>query len=484
MTKTTILHLSDLHRDSGSRLRTQPLLSSLVRDRKRYTENENIPQPDIAVISGDIVYGVKGDDPDGNHELELQYNEAYDTLAGLADRFFDGDRERIILAPGNHDVSMPHVAQAIRPVDIPSEADKKRILIQKIFEHESVYRLNLPELSVYEIINQELYNQRFEPYANFYERFYGGCRKFSLVPEDQYSIHEFPNLGVCIVSLSSCLDNDLFNRTGAISVEAITRAMDEIAQKKNGYIVIGVWHHSIQGGPKENDYIDSDFLRLLMDSNCSIGMHGHQHRSGLLENRFSPDVQRQISVISAGTLCGGPRSLPVGRMRGYNVVVLDRATGVGTLHVRMMSNSDFSSPIWERGYVSEFGGSSINFDFKKEEPAETLNVFQLAGEADVLIQKGQAKEAYEIIKDNLGNPWVREVAVRALTSLGDWDKLVDLVYPPSSVADFLILCEIYEELRDWDSLRSLISADYAGKFKDSVAVRHQIEISQTILRAK
>lgn len=484
MSKTTILHLSDLHRDAGSRIKTQPLLSSLGRDRNRYTEGEGIPKPDIAVISGDIVYGVRGDDPDGDRNLELQYEEAYETLVGLAERFFDGDRERIVVAPGNHDVSMPHVIRAMKRLETPSEDEKRRMLIQKVWEVDSLYRLNLSEMSVYEIINPTVYHQRFEPYAKFYERFYEGKRKFSLRPEEQYSIHDYPALGICIVALSSCFENDLYNRTGAISAEAISRAMDEVAQRvKNGGLIISVWHHSIQGSPKENDYIDSDFLRLLMDSDCSIGMHGHQHRSGLLENRFSPDIQRHISVISAGTLCGGPHSLPSGRTRGYNVVVLDQTAGQGTVHVRAMSNNDFSSPIWERGYVSEFGGSSMNFKLAKTR-TRTVSPMELAGKADELLHKGQAMEAYELVRNHTQDAWVRAIAIKALTSLGEWKKIADLLNPPATDTDFITLSEAYERLCDWSSLRSLISTDYSEIFADSIAVRLRIEECQILLRGK
>lgn len=484
MTKTTILHLSDLHRDAQSRIRTQPLLSSLVRDRNRYTEIENIPHPDIAVVSGDIVYGVRGDDPEGDRNLELQYEEAYETLVGLADRFFDGDREKIIIAPGNHDISMPHVRRATRLVEVPAEKDKKRILLQKVWERDSLYRLYLPELSVYEIVDQSIYHQRLEPYAKFYERFYEGRRTFSLIPEQQYSIHEFTKLGVCVVAFSSCLENDLYNRTGAISAEAISRAMDEVGQKaESKSLIIGVWHHSIQGGPKEDDYIDADFLRLLMDSNCSIGMHGHQHRSGLLENRFSVDVQRHISVISAGTLCGGPHSLPPGRMRGYNVVVLDRVAGEGTVHVREMTNTDFSSPIWDRGHVSDFGGSSMKFKLAKTRTSPP-SPFKLAGEADELIRNGQAKEAFELVRGHTEDVWVREMAVKALTSLRDWRAIAEFLSPPTSPADFLALCEAYEQLFDWSSLRSLTNSAHVTEFAGSAAVRQKIEQCQILLRGK
>ncbi|MEO4016303.1 metallophosphoesterase family protein [Pseudomonas rossensis] len=483
MPTTTIMHLSDLHRDAESRIRTATLLSSLGRDMDRYTANEGIPKPDLAVISGDIVYGVRGSDTDGDAQLAKQYDEAYETLTGLADRFFGGDRERVILVPGNHDISMPHVSRALVPVAMPEDAEGKKKLARELMEPESTLRLNLDAFEVLRIANLTLYNQRLEPYAKFYERFYNGGRKFSLVPEEQYSTHDFPKLGVCIVGFSSCHDNDLYNRTGHISVEAITRAMDEANPiVKDGRLIIGVWHHSIQGGPKENDYIESGFLRHLMDANCSIGMHGHQHRPELLENRFSADSHRHISVISAGTLCGGPHSLPSGRMRAYNLVVLDQDEGVGTIHVRAMTNSDFSSPIWERGHVAEFGGSSMKFKLAQRK-AQGRSAFDAAGKADQLIHQGLPVDAFELVRMHLSDPWARQIAATALAASENWKEAINLFSPPSSAADFLLLCDAYEALCDWASLRALISSSFARECPE-LAVQQRIQISQATLKGK
>ena len=68
---TTVLHISDLHRDSGSAITTDSLLESLRRDCARYTK-DGIPAPDLAVVSGDIVFGVTSDGPDADSLLKAQ----------------------------------------------------------------------------------------------------------------------------------------------------------------------------------------------------------------------------------------------------------------------------------------------------------------------------------------------------------------------------------------------------------------------------
>src|ERR1700704_2285578 len=93
------------------------------------------------------------------------------------------------------------------------------------------------------------------------------------------------------------------------------------------------------------DYMDPGILQNLIDNGFSLGFHGHQHRPQFLDTRFRYGTNRKITVISAGTLCGGP-SFPHGR--AYNVVELDTDTRTGRLFVREMQNHNLSLPIWGR----------------------------------------------------------------------------------------------------------------------------------------
>ena len=108
----SILHISDLHRDTGSALTTKSLLESLRLDQSRY-QSVGIPPPDLVVVSGDIVYGVTSNSDESDTVLKAQYAEAADFLIKLAELFFEGNRERVIIAPGNHDVSHPHVLRQV-----------------------------------------------------------------------------------------------------------------------------------------------------------------------------------------------------------------------------------------------------------------------------------------------------------------------------------------------------------------------------------
>lgn len=476
-----LLHISDLHRDSGSQLTTTTLLHSLIRDRERYCD-DGIAPPDIAIVSGDIVYGVKANENDADSKLKEQYNQASDFLVQLAETFFSGNRERIILVPGNHDISTPHVVKSTEAFPIPDEMDKKRILVNSLFERESKFRWDWESFTARKIINLDLYEKRMEPFCNFYRDFYKGARTFSTDPSKQFSIHDYPEFDICFAGLSSCHENDLYNRTGRIHPDALAQAMASVASlTKQGRVACAVWHHNLEGGPKDNDYVDASFLQSLMDSWCSIGLHGHQHRPQLLQHRFSADKNRGISIISAGTLCGGPRTLPSGRLRSYNIVEIDTIYRRGTVSIRQMKNTDFESPIWGPGYDSDFEGASVNFEFASKQKAP--NTLELANRANDLLKKLKHKEAFEIAKLNLKDPYLRRIGLQALQESGDWQRIIDNFAPPTSVEDFLALMESYEELNDATSLRSLIDSD-TDKWSDNMAVKQSIISARVFLERK
>ena len=104
MTALTVLHISDLHRDPDHELTNAALLDSLLRDRDRYRRDETpvISDPNVIIVSGDIVHGVKADATDPESELKRQYEQAESFLISLADNFVNGDREKVIIIPGNH----------------------------------------------------------------------------------------------------------------------------------------------------------------------------------------------------------------------------------------------------------------------------------------------------------------------------------------------------------------------------------------------
>src|SRR5205823_608275 len=77
----------------------------------------SIRTPDLIVISGDIVLGVSPTAANADELLTTQYAEASELLSQLAELYFNGDRNRIILVPGNHDVSYPKVMASLKELE-------------------------------------------------------------------------------------------------------------------------------------------------------------------------------------------------------------------------------------------------------------------------------------------------------------------------------------------------------------------------------
>ncbi|WP_338938750.1 metallophosphoesterase [Paraburkholderia sp. 22B1P] len=461
----SLLHISDLHRDAGSRITTEALLESLRLDRDRYLD-EGIPTPDLAIVSGDIVYGVNTSDADSDAALKKQYDEALDFLARLADTFFSGDRERVILVPGNHDVSHPHVMRATEPADLPADPEKRKMLAREVGSETSTWRWVWAEFALRRIVNLDTYNRRMEPFASFFNAFYEGKREFPVDPAAQFSLHDFPDLGVVVAGLSSCADNDLFNRSARIHPDNVARVTREVAALvKKGRLPIAVWHHNLAGGPKDSDYLDAEFLQTLMDGRFSIGLHGHQHRPQYLEHRFTADKTRTLTVLSAGTLCGGPHSLPTGRRRSYNVITIDRENNAGTLHVREMKNNSFSLPVWGAAYVPEFDGSSMAFGMTLAVPP--LSPIQAAGEAAELLKAGDAVAAAKLARKYPDEPFARRVALEALTLIGDWAGIREFCAEPQSNPEIIAMCEALYLLGERQALRDFVARAVVAENTDA-----------------
>lgn len=475
---TTVLHISDLHRDSGSAITTDSLLESLRRDRERYTA-DGIPAPDLAVVSGDIVYGVNSNSPEADALLKKQYVEAATFLTGLADMFFHGDRDRVILVPGNHDISHPHVIRATESTAIPTDATQRALLASQLSEDNSTWRWVASDFALRRLVDQDMYGRRLEPYAEFYIDFYASKRSFSLDPSKQFAVHDLAHLGLVVVGLSSCCDNDLFNRAGRIHPDCVAGATRAVAgHVKDGRVALAVWHHNLAGGPKDADYVDADVLQSLIDGGFVVGLHGHQHRPQFLEHRFTADRKMAISVISAGTLCGGPKTLPSGRMRSYNLIVLDAEQRTGTVHVREMKNSGFGLPVWGAAYVNEFSGPSMSFELKISlRPGSVMQAIAAAAE---LLQKGDHAGAYGLASLHPEDGIARRVAVEALTRLEDWAGLQTFCSPPRSSPEFIALAgALYETGKKLD-LAKLLESDFARNSADA-GVRQAVELARSRL---
>ena len=445
--KISVLHISDLHRDPKNPIRNDVLLDSLENDRRHYMAEETpvVRPPDLIIVSGDIIQGICPDASDPDNELRLQYNEALDFLGRLTERFVGGDRNRVIVVPGNHDVSAYHFVKSLRCVNI--QPDRKKELVTQLFSAGSLLRWSWSSFELYEIADQILYAQRLAAFAEFYGAFYRGARTYDLDPARQFDIFDFPAFDLTVAAFASCYNSDLFNRQGSIHPACIANAGTALRHPSlKDRLRIGVWHHNAEGLPARSDYMDPDLIQNLIDRGVSLGFHGHQHRPQFLDTRFRHGADRKITVISAGTLCGGSSYQ---HRRAYNLVELDTVSRAGRLHVREMQNDSLSLPIWGRHALPPNTRACYDFVY---DPPPTPAVQSGANtaalmEAERLYNLTDYRKAADILGplapfDDLARP----VLLDCLLKLKDRPGLLTHFDPPTSVAEAIhIMDTLWDE---------------------------------------
>lgn len=461
--KFTILHISDLHRDPSNPISNSALLDSLERDRARYrSESPAIADPNLIIVSGDIIYGISSDEKNPDKELAKQYEQAEIFLAKLADAFVGGDRNKVIIVPGNHDVSFSHTMQSMKRID-PTDPTAKRIL-QKWLENDasitSILRWSWKDLCFFEITDQSIYLSRLSAFSQFYERFYGNGVQFKLDPEQQYGLFDFPDLNVSVAALNSCTNNDPLNRQGLIHPDCIAGAANILRQSQySNRIRMAVWHHNTSGPPSRTDYLDSAVLQVLIDSGFSIGFHGHQHKPQFIDERFQFGSNRKITLISAGTLCAGPKALPPGQARAYNLVEIDTQTFKATLHTRTMQNETFVQPIWAAGYFPSSMKSFVEFEVQRPVKV-TVNPIVEIGKAEALVRTKKFSDAILLLKPLAKSaPTARRLLLECYVNLEMTKELSEEFYPPIADGEIIYVADALWAEKQKSKLQELLALE-------------------------
>lgn len=453
----SVLHISDLHRDPGNPIRNQVLLDSLERDRDRYTSKENprIPSPNLVIVSGDIIQGVKDGTPDAEENLQRQYDEALAFLNSLTDRFAGGDKRNVIIVPGNHDVSNHHFHQSLAPIDIALGTKKE--LVAQLFSPSSPLRWSWAEFALYEIVDLAMYERRFAAFADFYCRFYDGARSYTTDPAKQLDIFDYPDLGITFAGFCSCYNTDLFNRQGAIHPDCIGEAGTRLRHVSyQDSLRIAVWHHNTEGPPIQLDYMDPDIIQNMIDGGFSLGFHGHQHKPQFLDTRFRHGLDRRITVISAGTLCGGA-ALRFGR--AYNVVELEPEKRTGRLHLREMQNDNLQMPIWGPRSLPPNFTSYFNFDFDPPpEPFIRPNLSTITlMKAQTLYENNEYLEAAEVLSPLVeSDQLARRLLLDCLSRLDDRPRIIAAFDSPESASEAIALMDALWSEKRRDRLVELL----------------------------
>ena len=440
-----VLHISDLHRTSGPRLHNDELLAAISSDSNRW-ESEGIPRPDLVIVSGDLIQGVPAEAEDSDAKLTSQYAEAADLLDRIATEFAEGDRSRVVVVPGNHDVNWSRALRAMEPLEAPP-IDVR----QKFLGPDSQVRWNWAELRAYGIIDNDLYEQRYDHFRVFRSEFYDGIEPSPLKYRDVDLVSaEYPSLGLVVVGFASWFGNDCFCTVGDIHPSALAQSQ-KIVSESSLPIAIAVWHHSIVGGPRVNDYMDQRTVHKLVDFGFTVGLHGHQHYAGAAPFELSLPNLTSMVVIGAGSLAVGDEELPAGERRQFNLVVIDPDEGSVTVHVRAMS----SGGVFTGSHRDDFGGNtSVSLRLPRapnrlEEPT----VAKLLDDAMSAAKEGRFEDALKYLPDTVRNSQSharRQVEIVAFAGLKRNDKLIELLNPPQSVDEVFMAISLYLQESKFD----------------------------------
>lgn len=469
MNKFTILHISDLHKLDGTNY--EALLQSLLTDRDAYMA-AGVPNPKYVVVSGDLIHG-----GDTAEEIRAQYAETKAFLTSIVDEFLEHNKQRILIVPGNHDMSFPHSRNSM-----VSEADANNEQnLDLYWKGHPEIRWNWKELSFYKISNAEEYNKRFDLFREFYNDFYEGVRTYPEDPISSAECYSYADDKVTFALFNSCKRLDHLNDTADIDDDAIVSVTPKLRTTYNqGFLNIAIWHHHFYGAPRETNYLDREVINKMSHSYIQIGLFGHQHISqiaefygGDLALGESADNQR-VLLISSGTLFGGKKELPDGYKRQYNVIEVASENGEAKIeiHVREDNNHNVESklPIWHPKPISPTASIKTSVKLKKLDERELLaSILRTAQES------GDYKNAYNQLKCiAMTDSIYQSIRAEVIRGIKDNRFLLDNLQPETK-NDYMLLMACAERENDTEVKRRLKDDERLKAMLDDSIVKEMYE---------
>jgi len=457
----SILHVSDLHRSPDDPVRNETLLAAILRDlESQLDETPAIHPPNAIVVSGDVIQGARLGAPNAANEIREQYDVAEDFLRELTKRLIGGDRTQVVIVPGNHDVDWNVSRAAMREVPLNQQDPD---LTTYSFPG-SRFRFNPKDRKLYEIVDQSLYNQRLDGFHNFLERFYSGADlPYPLEKGRQYNLFELDNGRVLVAGYSSCSSNDCYRHVGEIEDGVIGKSYLESLEKDATYALkIAVWHHSVRGAPDATDYMNISRVREMINQGFRLGLHGHQHSSEIFTESIHTASEDFMAVVSAGSLCVGPRELPVGEPRQYNLIEIEDDCNRGKVHLRGMEYDRIFGP----RRLSQFGGNSFKpiswtprmtpVGTTRDHQTESINAAIIEAESCIGTNPARAATILLGIKPKALPVYGRRLLLQALETANDWKNLEEVFVPPTSIDELTALVHTAERNREYAAGLSLL----------------------------
>ena len=459
----SILHISDLHRSRDEPVDNDSLVAALLADCDRYAgETPRVPQPDAIVVSGDLIQGTRIGLTNWQQSMTGQYQVANGFLTALCNRFLDGDKGRMVLIPGNHDVCWNTSRSAMERV---SAADYPRDLYSALVEPDSAFRWSWPEQALYRIGDTTTYARRMDFYWDFTEAFYKDVKL--PIPIDRargFQLFELCDQRIIVAAFDSIVGNDCFGYSGAIPRGAVGQCAMALRDAGRSYdLRMAVWHHSIQGPPIRADYMDASQVQEMIGHGFQLGLHGHQHIAATQTQLVHLDEGRSMAVVSAGSLCAGARELPRGVNRQYNLIVIEDDFLHGRVHVREMGEGEqFSrkrNGAFLDGFV-EIGWQPKTDIMGRKVDAQAENSRRAVTIAETALRENKPQDAVRALLtiDTASASYARKLIIDALLAIPDWSGLATLLHTPGTVEESVIFVSALMEAGDLESAQTSLDA--------------------------
>lgn len=250
----TLLHLSDpqfgpYHREAEGGTpadREQQGLRAQMLEDLAGIEHEGEPvRPDLVVVTGDLT----------EHARPSQMRAFEDFAVGLLEGLGLA-RERLVIVPGNHDVSWAGCEAYFKQC----EADEREAVAP--------------------------YWPKWRAYAELFGRLYGGPdARFEFREGTPYSLFEYEDLRTVVAGLNSTMlethrDGEHFGQLGAHQLAWFEEQLRPYEAR--GWLRIAAVHHNVMGGagPDEN-LRDAKDLELRLGGLLNLVVHGHTHDGAL-----------------------------------------------------------------------------------------------------------------------------------------------------------------------------------------------------------
>ena len=411
---------------------------------------------------------------DFERRIEEQYSVAEELLVELVARFLDGDRSRLIMVPGNHDVDWNTAFAALERVE-PSEFPRN--LDGELHAHDSELRWDWNSRTLYRIVRHDVYARRLDRFWRFCERFYSGLD----VPQQvdgsfDTRLYDLFEGTIGVAAFNSCEGNDCFAYHGRIKPGSVARS--DLRLRDGGAahdLRVAVWHHSIEGSPYSTDYMDVEIVRRMIGRGFRLGLHGHQHKAQARSQEIRLPNLESMAVISAGSLCAGRRHLPTGTHRQYNVVELASDLRSVRTHVRAMAVAN----VFSQASLLEFGGASyldLALSPMKNSVGEPVDSAAIRRDRTIGMAEGEAKSgrpgrAVQILRgmELPSGTHVRQLFLDAAEQAEDWMAVLATTDPPKSIPELVMRFRAQCELEHHEGAEQTLGR-YSGPLGLSGAV--------------